>query len=198
MAIKTTVTSGDYKLRPLVLADFMFIAECMGDFPIGHQWNMSGVMREMDVMLLANSLFDTDRTADVNSPQGFAHVLEYNDTPVGFRYAVFEDNIAELRMQAISPAHRGNKHATALGMLQAYWMINTLSIISAFAWAIDEAKVAAHATNWSSAKTVDEEMSKSERPGTQRNMFKYAWTPAEWTAVKDAHSTWGSASFTVS
>ena len=69
---------------------------------------------------------------------------------------------------------------------------------SMIAEAKDEAKVAAHATNWSSAKTADEEMSRTERPGTKRNMFKYAWTPAEWTATKDAHSTWGSASFTVS
>ena len=198
MAIKTTVTSGDYKLRPLKLTDFLFIVECMGDFPIGNQWNMSTVMNEMDVMLLNNSLFDAERTANVNSETGFAHVLEYDDTAVGFRYVTFTNNIAEARMQAISPDHRGNKYATALGMLQAYWMFNTLSITSGFAWAIDEAKVAAHATNWSSAKTVDEEMSREDRPGTKRNMFKYAWTAAEWTATKDAHSTWGSASFTVS
>ena len=108
MANIITASNG-YKMRPIKESDYTFIMETLKDFPLGAM-TYSQRINEFSHMLYVSEGFDSVlSTGDYNAC--IATVIEKPDgTPVALRHNIIKDNIAEIRIGAVHPDHRGNKY----------------------------------------------------------------------------------------
>lgn len=109
-------TDNGYTLRPLKAADYVFMCEALDDFPIPGGMNMSTVQSEMSFTMRLHKRFTMVDGLPVDD-SGLALVLEYNGTPVAYRYMHYFGEVCEVRTQATHPDHRGQGHAAIMSRL---------------------------------------------------------------------------------
>ena len=189
-----TITSNNgFTLRSLKISDYTSICETLEDFPVAAM-TMSMVQAEMSVMMGMGKGFEPYNSS---SSSAIALVLEKDSTFLGFRYTIFVDGVAEVRMEAIHPDERGKKYASALGFLHGYWYVNTLSVTSMWGEGANTTAATNYAIPWRAVHTGTETTRAAEKTPTV-TLGKLSFTAAEFTSKLNSHSTYGSVTFTVS
>ena len=136
-------------------------------------------------MLGTGNLFEP---YDDSTYKAIALVLEKDSTFLGFRYTIFEEGAAEVRMEAIHPDERGKKYASALGLLHGYWYVNTLNVTSMWGEGASTTDATNYAIPWRAVHTGTETTRASQKISSV-NLGKLSFTAAEFTNKLNNHVT---------
>ena len=197
MANIITASNG-YKMRPIKESDYTFVMETLKDFPLGVM-TYSHRINEFSHMLYVSEGFDSVlSTGDYNAC--IATVIEKPDgTPVALRHNIIKDNVAEIRIGAVHPDHRGNKYQTVNSMLNGHWVFNVLNCTTQWVEFIDSGNIKTIADKWRPGWSTSESTRAAKaNPGPEATLTKVTQTAAEYETYRAAHSTWGSITYTVS
>jgi hypothetical protein len=196
----TTITSSNgYSLRPLIEADYSFVMEVLKDFPIGSN-SYAQRVNEFSTMLYVTEGF-TVAKVKAQTPTAVTMITVKDSVARALCYLDFASLVAEQRIAAVHPDHRGGKHFTAQQMLAAYLAYTECDCTSSMQEAISSGGINTVANKWrstmSTAETERETIDKSG-DGTTYTLKKIIQTAAEHETYRAAHSTWGSVTYTVS
>tara|TARA_R110000824_G_scaffold319908_1_gene506895 strand:- start:59 stop:658 length:600 start_codon:yes stop_codon:yes gene_type:complete len=192
--------SNSYKLRPLVESDQTFLMESLADFPIGSNSYQQRINEFSNMLYVTGSFTKAQVTAE--TPTSVTMVLEKADgTEVAFNHYQIKDLVIEVKMGAVHPSHRGQKHYTAQQMLGGYFAYIHLGCTQSIQEAVNTAAVTALADNWRPSLSVSETTRTNENKfgdSSTYTLSKIAATAAEHETYRAAHSTWGSITYAVS
>ena len=193
----TITASNGYKMRPIKESDYTFVMETLKDFPLGAM-TYSQRINEFSHMLYVSEGFDSVlSTGDYNAC--IATVIEKPDgTAVALRHNIIKDNVAEIRIGAVHPDHRGNKYQTVNSMLNGHWVFKVLNCTTQWVEFIDSGNIKTIADKWRPSWSTSESTRAAKEPGPTATLTKVTQTAAECETYRAAHSTWGSITYTVS
>ena len=192
--------SNSYKLRPLAESDHTFMMETLADFPIGSNTYLQRQQEFSNMLYVTNSFTKAKVTA--KTPTSVTMVLEKADgTEVAFNHFEIKDLVLEVKMGAVHPSHRGQKHYTAQQMLGGYFAYIHLGCTKSVQEAVDTDTLTELANNWRpSLSTAETERTTENKYGDDRTytLSKITATAAEHESYRDSHSTWTSITYAVS
>ena len=137
------IESGDYLIRPVTIRDEYFFIETLADYPLGSM-TPAQVRNELSTMLYVSRGFDMTRKPDT----GLCMVIEFKGELVGFRYTIFKDGVAEVRMLAMHPDYRGQGHQSTANFMFGWWYFQVLNQKEVWFEAVGNETVTGATTEW--------------------------------------------------
>ena len=199
MANIITASNG-YKLRPLAESDHTFMVETLADFPIGCNTYLQR-QQEFSNMLYVTNGFTKSKVTN-KTPTSITMVLEKADgTEVSFNHYEIIDLVIDVKMGAVHPSHRGQKHYTAQQMLGGYFAYIHLGCTKSIQEAVDTDTLTELANNWRpSLSTAEVDRTSENNFGDDRTytLSKITATAGEHESYRASHSTWSSITYAVS
>lgn len=185
------ITVDDYVLRPLRYDDEKFMYETMKDFPAATM-SLKAVRDAMSLMLHVGEVFDESNVVNECS---ICMVLEYQGTPVSFRFNKFEGNVCDVVLAATHPDHRGQGHFSAQAMMFGIWYFEHLGIDECFLELVDTSDVNATAAKWRSVTNRTEETRKARL--SDQMLSKLVIRPEDFRSRLKSHPTYSTSNFMV-
>lgn len=187
------ISANGYTLRPIRLSDQEFIVSTLLDFPI-KPMSVTQANNEFSNLEYVSRGFNE---ANVTSDAEVCMVLEFNGTPVSFRFSRFKNAHAEIALLSRHPDERGKGHQNADSFLHGYWYFEHLDCLSCWFEAYDTTAVIGAAAKWRDG-TAATETTRPSRFDRNKILRSVTITPDEYRAILAADAVWSNARFAIS
>jgi hypothetical protein len=183
----------------MVDSDVDFIMEVLKDFPVGSN-SYEQRMNEISTMLYVTDGF-TPAKVKANTDTAVCMITVKDSVKLSFCYLNFDNSVVEIRMAAVHPDLRGNKHFTAQMMLSGYLAYTHCECTNSIQEILSSGTIHEFANLWRPTFSGDETERDTDNrlaDGDSYTLKKIPVTAAEHETYRAAHSTWGSITYTVS